>query len=351
MLERGSFFKSLRGKAGVSLRFGLTFLIFWLIFTRLDTGDLGGTLRRVRWPWCALGFAALLCRLAVSSAATARLLRGVDVSVSFLRVLKVNLFSVYLSHLSQFAGGALRWSMFAGQDGRRGEAFFVIFLERLLRVSIQAVFFWAAFWAGGDRRLGPSLRGTVTVLGAVAAAVFLIGFALLWWRRANLFLVRFFSAPSGGRIRNYLRQKFLDLVRVWGVLQGRPRQAFAALGLMAAGFVFTTAGIYALARSVNAALPPAFLVMVMALVGIAQNVPLTVCGLGIREGMLVYFLPLCGVSPGRALAIAILALLPVLFKTVLGGIWFFAETCRRAVSPELPRVVPGEVGERKEVRV
>jgi len=314
-------------RAGFFIRLGMTGLIFWLIFARLDTGRLREVLAGVQWPWYALGFAAVLSRVVAASAAMNRLLRSVNVFLPYRRVLKINFFSIYFSSLSQVAGGALRWSLFSGSGRRRGEALFVILMERYLRVCVNVIFFWAAFWAGGAVPLGSVRRGALTVFVGCLSAAMLGALAVICCRPASRWFERYFAAPSGGRLRDFLKKKAADLIRVWRQFQNHPRLALEALGGFAAAYCFALGIFFAVARSVGVVVPPVFLVMVIALMAILQHIPLTVYGLGIREGVLVYFLPLIdGVLPEQALAIGFLAFFLAFLEAVTAGIWYFLDS-------------------------
>jgi hypothetical protein len=77
--------------------------------------------------------------------------------------------------------------------------------------------------------------------------------------------------------------------------------------------------------SVGADIPWGFYFVFTPLVAVAGMIPISLNGLGVREGAYVYFLSQVGLPASQALAFAILWLILITFNSVLGGIgWILA---------------------------
>lgn len=79
-------------------------------------------------------------------------------------------------------------------------------------------------------------------------------------------------------------------------------------------------------------IPWGFYFVFTPLVAVAGMVPISLNGLGVREGAYVYFLAQAGVSASQALAFAIVWLVLITFTSILGGIgWIFSTRSFNAV--------------------
>ena len=69
------------------------------------------------------------------------------------------------------------------------------------------------------------------------------------------------------------------------------------------------------------AIPLITLDWVRAMVLIVQFIPVSIAGLGIREGVLVFILPIYGISPGDAMAFSLLLFALIIVIGLVGGIF------------------------------
>jgi len=84
-------------------------------------------------------------------------------------------------------------------------------------------------------------------------------------------------------------------------------------------------------QAVGVAIPWGFYFVFTPLVGIASMMPISVYGLGVREGAYVYFLAQAGIDASQALAFAIIWLLLSTSTSILGGIGWILSS--RSVNP------------------
>jgi uncharacterized membrane protein YbhN (UPF0104 family) len=85
-------------------------------------------------------------------------------------------------------------------------------------------------------------------------------------------------------------------------------------------------------NAVGVAIPWEFYFVFTPLVAVAGMIPISLNGLGVREGAYVYFLAHVGVASPQALAFAILWLILITSTSVLGGIgWLLADRSVHAV--------------------
>jgi len=105
----------------------------------------------------------------------------------------------------------------------------------------------------------------------------------------------------------------------------QPRFMAASLGVsffiqLSVVFINMSIGL-----AVGVDIPWGFYFVFTPLVSVASMIPISLNGLGVREGAYVYFLSQVGLPPSQALAFAILWLILITFNSILGGIgWILA---------------------------
>jgi glycosyltransferase 2 family protein len=138
-----------------------------------------------------------------------------------------------------------------------------------------------------------------------------------------------------GRFRDHENwMRFIGAVHV-GIdrLRRQPRLAGGVLGAAVLYQASTVAVVYFAVRALDVDIPFAAVLAFAPAVAMAQVLPLSLSGLGVREGMLVILLHPLGVSSGRAVAIGLLWYAMMLVVSLFGAP-AFAVGHRRPVRAE-----------------
>jgi uncharacterized membrane protein YbhN (UPF0104 family) len=94
--------------------------------------------------------------------------------------------------------------------------------------------------------------------------------------------------------------------------------------LITVGLLFMTMLImFGSLQAVSVSLPLSIQVAVYAIAGLALTIPVTIQGVGVREGVYVGLLSLVGVEPARVLAALALNYIIVVLLSVVGGVLFW----------------------------
>lgn len=257
-----------------------------------------------RWTW-ATPFWLLAAVLATAGGIVVSALRwqavllALDIHARARTLLHHSLAGLFVGNFlpSTIGGDVLRVRRLARETGRTTDTFASVVLERLTGMLVLPVITLMALAANpGLRRLGPATAvaagfsvGTIVAFSATLAMVAhpRIGGRLI----------------GSGRFKQFAGALHLGAAR----FRQHPR---AVVGVLAAGFgyqllvvlaAFLAAralGIHQVGITVALAFIPA--------VAMAQVIPLSVGGLGIREGALALFLHPLGVSTGRAVGLGLL---------------------------------------------
>ena len=124
-----------------------------------------------------------------------------------------------------------------------------------------------------------------------------------------------------GRFRDHENwMRFIGAVHV-GVdrVRRQPRHAWGLLGAALVYQLSTVAVVYCAVRTLGVDIPNAAVLAFAPAVAMAQVLPLSLSGLGVREGMLVLLLQPLGVSSGRAVAIGLLWYAMMLIVSMVGA--------------------------------
>ena len=303
-------------------RIAITLLVVGYVYRKVDWGTLAGTLRLTD-PARLLLAAAIQGTAAVVAATRWRLLLGEQgIPMAWRQAARLTMiglfFNVFL--LGSIGGDAARFVGAFRHDGRsKARAALslaqdrVIGLGALLLLLSCALLLFRTILAS-DRRLEAL---ALVVFGGCAA--FLLGAAVL---------ALLGPAKSADREPAALswRSVNLDLLR-----SSFPRRTFgAALGLSLVNHGLSIAAAYEAAHASGIALSPAGAALVLEATALALSLPITVAGLGVRDGMLLWLLGLLGFhDTGSAVRLSACLLGIGLLWALIGGVLFYMPSPRK----------------------
>lgn len=233
-----------------------------------------------------------------------------------LRAKTSTLFSHYLAGLfvgnflpSTVGGDVLRISRLSAANGDRPDTFASVVLERLTGWLVLPVITLTGLIINPDlRSLGTSSHLALTIaLGTLAIL--------------SLLLIAAANPRIGGRLGGSEGwARFANAVHL-GVDRFRHNPA-AAAGVLAVGFAYqliVMVAAFAAARVLGLPVGPTAILAFMPAVAIAQVLPISLGGLGVREGAFVLFLHPLGVATEEAIALGILIYGVNLVVSLLGA--------------------------------
>jgi uncharacterized protein (TIRG00374 family) len=197
---------------------------------------------------------------------------------------------------STIGGDVLRVTRLSAANGDKPDTFASVVLERLTGWLVLPVITLAAM----------AVNPTLADLGAASAVAVAISVATL-----VLLLVVLAVAASprlGGRLAERAGwQRFLGAVHL-GLARFR-RRPWSAVAVLAVGFAYqlvVVAAAFLAARALGLDVGPTAILAFMPAVAIAQVLPISLGGLGVREGAFALFLGPLGVATGQAVALGLL---------------------------------------------
>lgn len=287
-----------------------------LLIVRLDVHAVLDSFASLAWGGLALAFLAQLAAKFVWTVRWQEILRAVGLERRFADLLALVFVGLFFNNfLPTSMGGDLVRGYYASR-GRGGIAmnYAVLVVERALGlITLMALAAVAAVTALllRDPRLPRELLAGVALVALCGTAVGIVGFAWKGWRAR----LQRLAGPQG-RVSRMLAEvsRALDLFH---------SPATPRLRIVAYSFLLQVVAVLfhvACARAVGLQTPALVFFLVVPASVVAALLPVTLNGLGLREGVLVGLLAAYGAPSAAAGAFAVLALLVALVFALLGGL-------------------------------
>ncbi len=305
--------------------------VFVFIFrtTDVDFGELRQEAARIRWGYVLLGLAVWLGATYIASFRWKLLLGAVGVRVSAGVLFAYNLVGVfYAQFLPGLVGGELAKGYYlARQQDEKIKLMSSALVDRLLGIAVNGIFGVLTLIAS------PLILATFSLDSAQLVWVLVGAVAAMGAAYGMVFVVERFERWLPGPL-----QKLFEPVKLYA----RHPVALGAATVASLGYFLVWAlALYALAAAMNLThLGYLTFVMVLVVLNVAQFLPLSINGAGIREGAIVALLTAYNVPDAQALVYALLIPLCNIVLAALGGVMVLVDYRPGHVSP--PEMAPPE---------
>ena len=284
------------------------------ILVDVDTGDLVRALTSVR-PALVVVALALYCLGQVLSAYKWRLLgRSVGFPQPLAEYIRFYFIGMFFNLFGPSTiGGDVVRALYLGDGRRPGLAVNSVLFDRVSGLALLMALGAAALIAFPGYGLPWPLTAAIVAGGA--------GLVLGWWMCPRL--VRLL--PRGNTVR---RQVEHDLDAFWG-----DRRLLVRVAAVSLVFHLTQVAVqYVLARAAGADVPFSYCLIYHPVVSVMAALPVSVAGLGVREGGYLYFLTRLDVDDSIAVTVGLLWFAVTVLADLIGGAVFVAS------GAELPRL-------------
>ena len=163
------------------------------------------------------------------------------------------------------------------------------------------------------------LREPVVVWLTVTTAAGLVGIiAGLLSDRLQARFFKLLSHTGLARFHDTMHRQYEAMQRYWK----HPRALLLAVGLSLVLQTFVILIFYLISRSLNLSVPLGSFFLFVPLISMVSMLPISVAGLGIREGSAIYFFAKVGLDSASALSLSLLWFAVTALSSGLGGIVF-----------------------------
>jgi glycosyltransferase 2 family protein len=279
-----------------------------LVASRIDFHTAGHRLANGHWQWFALAVVVVVGAFLVGTLRWQVYLEAAGVHVRLARVLRAYLIGVFSTNfLPSQVGGDVARAWIVGGAGTRMRAAATVVVDRVVALACLI----AVAWIGVAANPGP-VPGSLLVALAVVTGGYAIGAALA------VLLLR-----GGGRLRHLVPARVhapardaSDAARRSIALPVLARTT--AYGLVFQGLAALSAWLIGLSISLD--VPFSTLVTTLPLVLVLAVVPISVGGLGVREGAFVVLLGRAGVGTTEATVFSLLSGLGFAIASLPGAV-------------------------------
>ncbi len=318
-----NFFGGVKRRVWPALRWGLTGAALWFLLPRaLRTLRPAWESRTLWWLAAALGVTALATVLA--AVRWHRVLAALSLPSRISALVSYHFAGLFVSNFlpSTIGGDVLRVSRLSASTGEsHGQTFASVVLERLTGWIVLPMISLIAL-AVNPGLLEPPVRRVANVAIVISLVTLTLLMAIVA-AASNQRIARGLEGASGWR-------QFLGAVHV-GIERFR-RSPAATLEVLAAGLVYQLTMLLAAFFAAKAlglhGVGWTAVLAFMPAVAMVQVLPITVGGLGVREGAFVLFLHPMGVTTNQAIALGVLVYAVNLAVSLLGAPAFAVGTRR-----------------------
>lgn len=304
-----------RQRLGLLLRLGFTALALGWVLSRVDPAQTFEHMRSLPFWVFIVPFLAMMTNSFLHGARLSILMKLAGAPISVIQGVGVSLRAAFVGLTLPTGGGELvKVALLTQLSGRGDAAVAVAVATRLLEfVPWSMLLFWGV--ARGLSRESQPLAWTALGAGGAFLGAVVAG-AVLARLQVEL--------PGQGRVALFLNRAAQSLRRV----SGRPG-SLAIVMLLAVPFgVLNVLSMWVVLYAFHTGISYPDALMLIPAADVWVSLPISISGVGVREGVVSYVLGLRGVDPSVAVSAALVRWTGELIRGVVGGVWFVLEDRR-----------------------
>ena len=312
--------------------------IIFFILSKVSLAELGGILKHSNPVFLALGILLSLMQPVLAVMKWSLLLKNRDIKIPFHSLFSSQMIGLFVSSFfpSRYSGDVYRMYVVAKYSGKTYDSAASVILQRLsgLFVLVLIGFFGSIF--------------CFTILGSyhLTLAVMIVCLTIL------LIIGIIFSQVAFAIFDKLLKLLRLDFLRKPAVqfhtavmkYLGEKKLIFKICLLSLLFYIEAFLIIFTASLAIGTRVPFIYIVFVIPVIYLLEALPISINGLGIREGAFVFFFTKIGLQYEQAFAISIIVLFYRLVKSLAGGVLFLMRRVdiRRMKRTRVKSVLPVE---------
>jgi len=304
---------------GRLLRVLVTSLLLAFVLSRVDLHDLWAHLRGLDPQLLVLGYLLHLSMVLLNAWRWQMLVAAQGTRLGLARLTSYYLVGIFFNTFTptSIGGDVTRVIDLAKHTGRRSTALASVLVERI--VGLFVLLPVSLFGLAAAYRHILAGRSVLLYLEGLLVVVLAAAFALVRVDRARALIGRI---PIVGRLaaKPGVTRRVASVQEALDVYRGRGALLSAVFWISLASRVVWIISCYVFAVALGIRAPLSAFFLVIPLVEVARMVPISLSGLGIREGAIVLLFSYFGVIASAALGLSILIYAPFLLNGLAGGL-------------------------------
>ncbi len=290
-------------------------VLLGVLYRNVDFAKFRDALENLRWGWIPLIYTLFLLNTMISAVKWKELLAADDVHVPLPRLLGSYLIATFFNLFmpSSIGGDAYR-VVDTGKHSGSAKSFASVLADRLtgfLALAIWGLLFSAIGWSRlPDKRI---LWLPVLVFGLMGLMVF-----ALVQRRMLVTMLGLFRIDRLAKLNAFIHRVLDSIARYHG--DSRLMAKVFSISMLFQILAITI--IFCISKSLGWQVPYIYFCIFVPLITLGEALPISIFGIGVRDGLYVFFFAQAGVSREEALAMALVYVLITVVYSLSGGVIF-----------------------------
>ena len=303
-------------------------LVLLFKFNKIDLGSLANDMRSADKRLLAVGFLFFCFTYILGFLRWKMLLQSIGINISLRKLVSSFsggiFFSIFLP--STIGGDLVRAADLADHTKKAREVIATVFLDRLSGYIGLVLVIFPAFLLGWD------LVSDKVVLLSVSAIIILLIVVLLVLFNSAIYskITNFLTAPGAGKIKEAIKNMHQE-IHVF-----RNHKKLIIWNLILSFFIqlISPVSVYLIGLSLGIKVSFVYFVILLPIIGAITLLPIAIGGLGLREGLFVFYFAKVGIAKQAALAMSLLSFSFVIFYGAIGGLIYVLTVHHRCLQPD-----------------
>ena len=306
-----------KGKISFLLKWLIGLCLVWYLLMKIDISKVVRAFVGADLTWLLTGCIVIILIRILMAWQLKMVVQHQDVDLTIARAFAINLITGFYGLIlpGDMSAGIMRWHKLSKPSGKRAEVLAALVFLRLINSTVILLFGIIALLIDN-----PFDNAVVSLAAIAFLAGMIVIYSSIFSERVAVRIERCFRDPFPG-MAPFIWEK---LRRVWSALaQYRVLSKSNLVKITSVSLLnlFSSIALFLiLAKALHLTIPIIALVWIRAMVLIIQLIPVSIAGLGIREGALVFILPIYGISPPDAMAFSLLFFGLIIVIGLVGGI-------------------------------
>lgn len=304
-------------RATLFIRLGLSIVLIGLLFSLIDRKHFVEHLRSLNVSYFLLGLTCYVVSVVLWSVRWHLFIRATGEVVSLWRVFQTTITGVFFSMFLPTVVGTDLGRMYEMSRDREDKVSVVstVLLDRLMGLLTLVLIALVALVIGYEFAGDSSIAITIVM----ATILMLVGWLLFFNRDLMRSFLWVFQLPAAKQLEPALRALYNALHH----LQSQPRLLISTLIVSILNNLVEVISVILIARALDIQTEAVYFFIFMPLIWLITTIPISIGGLGLREGVFAFFFGQVGVSSEEAVAMSLLYYGCSVVVGFAGGISFF----------------------------
>jgi glycosyltransferase 2 family protein len=309
------------------LRIIISFVFLVLLFklNKIDLNALVNDIKDADRLFLALGFVIFPVVHILGFLRWQMLLKAAEINIPLKKLISSFcggiFFSIFLP--STIGGDLVRTADLAVATQKAKQVIATVFLDRLSGYIGLAVLALLAVSCGSSLINDKIVFLSIAVIIALLVVILLLLFNSFVYER----ITRFLSVPGAGKIKEMIK----DMHREIHIFRNHKKMIISNLVLSFIIQVISPISVYFIGISLGVKINPIYFFIFLPIIGAITLLPISIGGLGLREGLYVVYFAKAGVIKQLALAMSLLSFSFVVFYGAIGGVIYVLTVHHRRI--------------------